>query len=382
MKRTSLLSVVLVGLTGLPTGLMACSTPVYQYALAWWLPDAYVGTLFHRGPLSADQKALVQRFEQPVASNLPPPNVWIQTVDVDGDMSSEARTLLASLGSAALPVLVLQYPPSFGDEKPVWKGPLTAENIGRIIDSPARRKIAERIIAGDVGVWVLIESGTKEKDDEAFARLEKEIKSFEQEMKAAAATMPNQPETTLPEEADQPSQPEIYMPPSYSFTILRISRSDPAEEVLLAMLLNSDRELEKYANEPIAIPVFAQGRALYPLVGETIDSDNILSACGFMVGPCSCQVKALNPGVDLILAANWQEALKRVSRSEQVEPELRGAFVGSQTPGPDSGPRIPPLPDSPTGSSGLIRAVAVVMAVVVGAAIVGGVFLTRRSGDL
>ncbi|MGQ9662851.1 MAG: EGFR-like transmembrane domain-containing protein [Kiritimatiellia bacterium] len=380
MKCPQLL-VALSGAAIFPVLSLACSTPVYQYALAWWLPDAYVATVFHSNPLSAEEKALLERFEKPVGENLPPANVWVQTVDVNGEMNAEARALYDSLGPVDLPVLVLQYPPSFGDEKPVWKGRLNEENVVRILDSPARRKIAERIIAGDVGVWVFIESGKQETDQAAWARLEKEIQTFEKEMKAAGAELPPQPVGFEPPEEGEVA-PDIYAPVSYTFSIVRISRSDHREEVLLAMLLNSDRELEKYADEPITIPVFAQGRALYPLVGETINTDNVLAACGFMVGPCSCQVKAMNPGVDLILAANWQEALKGLPQPEQVEPELRGVFVDShEETETKSDPTTPAQADSRSSRAPMIGLVAVLaLAIIV---IAGGTaFLIRRSREI
>jgi len=40
-------------------------------------------------------------------------------------------------------------------------------------------------------------------------------------------------------------------------------------------------------------------------VGKGINRDNILMACEFLLGPCACEIKNLNPGTDMLIAANW-----------------------------------------------------------------------------
>jgi len=55
--------------------------------------------------------------------------------------------------------------------------------------------------------------------------------------------------------------------------------------------------------------VFGRGRALDPLAGEDINEANISRAARFLVGPCSCQAKALNPGHDLLMRTDWESEL-------------------------------------------------------------------------
>ena len=62
-------------------------------------------------------------------------------------------------------------------------------------------------------------------------------------------------------------------------------------------------------SDPIVFPVFGRGRALLPLIGAGITEKNIQDAAAFLVGPCSCQVKELNPGFDLLLSADWDSLL-------------------------------------------------------------------------
>ncbi len=72
--------------------------------------------------------------------------------------------------------------------------------------------------------------------------------------------------------------------------------------------MGSEADL-KELHEPMAFPVFGRGRVLYALIGKGINPDMIRRACEFMVGPCSCQVKAQNPGFDLLTNYNWEQAV-------------------------------------------------------------------------
>jgi hypothetical protein len=46
------------------------------------------------------------------------------------------------------------------------------------------------------------------------------------------------------------------------------------------------------------------------MVGEGISDANIYAACSFLVGWCSCQIKAQNPGVDLLMLADWNNMIQ------------------------------------------------------------------------
>jgi hypothetical protein len=91
-----------------------------------------------------------------------------------------------------------------------------------------------------------------------------------------------------------------------TFSLLRLPRSDPAEQVLVRTLLRSEPDLEGYTDQPIAFPVFGRGRVLCALVGPGINAETVEEVCAFLVGPCSCLVKADNPGFDLVMRADWK----------------------------------------------------------------------------
>lgn len=65
----------------------------------------------------------------------------------------------------------------------------------------------------------------------------------------------------------------------------------------------------------MAFPVFGRGRILEPLIGKGIHEGNVLEHSTYLCGACSCEVKDQNPGIDLLMAANWDP----VDTSPEVE---------------------------------------------------------------
>jgi hypothetical protein len=279
----------------------ACNVPVFRYALERWRPDAYRVTVFHRGPLSeADQTALDALFEKQDQALA---NLVVRKVDAGKLEDEQDQALLASLGETPLPALVVQYPPLLRMPAPLWSGPLQ-ESATRVIESPTRKELVRRLADGQTAVWLLLESGDAEKDSAAAASIEQEIKRLEKDLK-------------LPELGDSPEDALLAGPPlRVAFSLLRMQRSD-AERPLMQMLLSSESDLPE-RNDPMVFPVFGRGRALFTLVGPGITAENIEEAATFLVGPCSCQVKELNPGFDLLLAANWDALLNQEQTPAEV----------------------------------------------------------------
>jgi hypothetical protein len=46
----------------------------------------------------------------------------------------------------------------------------------------------------------------------------------------------------------------------------------------------------------------------------------------FLMGPCACVIKDEQPGTDLLMAVNWDEALLTRGTAEEALPPLSGAF--------------------------------------------------------
>ena len=142
------------------------------------------------------------------------------------------------------------------------------------------------------------------------------------------ATVKKELQEMAPQLAEDLDMPGL----SYEFSTLAISRSDPKERMLLEMLLKSEPDLGDYADGPIVFPVFGRGRALYALASEGINADTIRETIAFITGPCGCEIKMLNPGVDLLMAENWDASVMQFyqefyeTAEEEPLPELTSVF--------------------------------------------------------
>jgi hypothetical protein len=305
----------------IPVSAFACSVPVFRYAMERWPADYYEAVLIHRGQLTEDDKQLLDELRQEDSETDDFLNLHIMELDIATTPEEKVKSLLMSesdisppWGGETLPVLVLWYPSARGRMPPIWQGRLTPSTVAALLQSPKRQKLAERLIEGQTAVWIFVESGNADKDKAALQLLEQELETATRELKEQTQSMP-----------DEFGVPEV----TYSFSTLSVSRSDPNEHMLLTLLLNSEPDLDEYADEPMVFPVFGRGRALFTLVGEGITSDNIRESIYFLTGPCGCEIKMLNPGVDLLMAANWDAAAMRFyeefyeTYNEEV-PELTG----------------------------------------------------------
>jgi hypothetical protein len=277
-----------------PSSIQACAVPVFKYALTYWAPDPYGVIVFHQEPLSTEQKSVVDRLQRASLGIDPRANVIVRMVDLAGSPDAEMQKLWKAQSGPEMPWMVLKYPRLSMISEDVWSGSLEGDAVEAILDSPVRKEIARLILEGEVAVWVLLESGDKQQDDEAANLLETQLKKMSETLRISVPELGG----------DQFTESDLRV----SFSMLRLSRSDPDEKILVQMLLKSEWDLKTFS-KPIAFPVFGRGRALYALVGDGITESNIEMACAFLVGWCSCQVKAQNPGVDLLMSVDWDNMI-------------------------------------------------------------------------
>ena len=295
---------------------------MFRYALERWRPDAYELVVVHEGNFTAGQKVVLSYLEESlVGPEGPVANLLFETLDLAAESNASLERWAAfhadaNLTAGATSVHLFYPEEAFGSEQPpLWSGELSHKDLDAILDSPARRHLAKRALAGDSAVWLLLESGDKEKDDALAAQLEKYAATAREEIDIPEGVIRRQDLqedlTFFPSEFDDENVLEADVPLKIDFSIHRLSRNDPEEEVLLAMLLNMEADLldEEFADAPMLFPVFGKGRALWPLLGQGINEENVLADCGYLCGPCSCQVKKQNPGMDLLVKTDWWTAL-------------------------------------------------------------------------
>jgi hypothetical protein len=283
---------------------MPCKIPVFRYALERWPASPYEAVVFHRGPLDSAGAAALEALRKDELAN-----IAVEAIDLAGSVPPGAEKVWKAQEKAAPPWLVLRYPG--GGPGDAWSGPFSAGSVRAILDSPARREIAKRLLTGESAVWLLLESGQEKADRETETFITKTLAGLEKTLK-------------LPDEAEKDLQPGPDMlsevPLRIGFSILRVPRARPDERVLVSMLLRTDPKIEA-SKKPVVFPVFGRGRALWALEGEEISEANLEELAKFLTGPCSCQVKELNPGVDLLITADWNSfVLRRPPEAEKPLP--------------------------------------------------------------
>jgi len=288
-----------------------CLVPVFRYALERWEPDYYQAVLIHRGQMTENDSRLLDELRQASRTAEAVLNLYVQDIDVTSYPADKIKGLLGGEIPEKLPVLALWYPMRGGLMPPIWRGELMQSTVAALTASPVRQQLAGRLIGGQSAVWIFVESGDAGKDKAAMQLFSRELEAATKELKEMA-----------PSQIEGWEGPEL----TYEFSILSLSRTDPQEQMLLAMLLNSEPDLHEYKNEHMAFPVFGRGRVLCALVGAGIRADNIREIIAFLTGPCGCEIKMMYPGVDLLMAANWDAAVMGYSEMDYPLPELTGVM--------------------------------------------------------
>jgi hypothetical protein len=294
---------VLLLLAALASCTFGCSVPVFRYALDRWVPDAFrlkaPPAAFQNEPLATEFRNLGQ---------VSPLNLEALRIP-DAPPDGAAR---------------LSFPSHDETESVVaWSGALTPATFKTLIESSGRTELGRRIIAGDSAVWVLVESGERETDDAAAEILAKQLSVLE-----SAAELP----------VIDPNDPTSRIGPGPAlkakFSILKIRRDDPAEAAFIAMLAGPDGLDAIPKDGPFAALVFGRGRVLGSWPGEKLNAELIEEVTLFLTGACSCEVKNLNPGWDLLTNVDWDSELEKAE-------EVRVAAINASPEAASAPPEKP-----------------------------------------
>ncbi|MDZ4401363.1 hypothetical protein [Prosthecobacter sp.] len=301
---------------------LACQVPVFRYALERWEPASYLVSIVPAsGGLSAVEQKLVEQLR--TTPELP--------VNLDVQVESPAKEDQARIA--------LRYPHKLreAEAEPIWQGPLTAANVQLLLDSPVRLELRKRLLTGQTAVWLFVESGNAPKDEAAIKALTQALEQAQAAVKLPDGVVGR---NESGKSADPVNTLQSDLPLKVEFSLLRLRRDDPQEAALLAMLLHMEPDLKDFAGEPMAFPVFGRGRMLEPLIGAGIHDGNVLEHAAYLCGACSCEVKDQNPGIDLLVAADWSPVdttpkleIVRITPSEVEVPPAGKPPVGVITAG-------------------------------------------------
>lgn len=100
-------------------------------------------------------------------------------------------------------------------------------------------------------------------------------------------------------------------PPGFKLAVVKLARDDKAEQWLIRSLLAVEPDLDEFPEEPMVFAIYGRGRALPPFIGKGINYENLVECVYFLMGPCSCMIKDQNPGMDLLMAWDWDKTADR-----------------------------------------------------------------------
>ncbi len=315
---------------------LACDSPVYRYALERWEGASFPVYCF-RG----------KRFEtrhEGWLSALRTTNAKVTVVDVSQRESRVGFDLYEKYGKGKpLPFVVAFRPttpetkareaggfslpiPSQGHDAscPTCSSALSGESTDPVLfsapldspvgsnlpDSPARRTIADFLINGGIAAWVVLKSGVQEKDVVFMRGLQERLDQAQKEM-------------IEPELRNGRIRPEWGRATVQH--ILPLDKNDLHEMFFIHQLL--DGKSVDTVTEPIAFPIYGRRRVLTAIKLCDIEQNTVATWCSYLVGPCSCEVKAQNPGRDLIFSANWNERVRMTIREKDSVDNFLPSFI-------------------------------------------------------
>ncbi|MFO7956706.1 MAG: hypothetical protein R6X33_06360 [Candidatus Brocadiia bacterium] len=286
---------------------VACPIPVFQFALEFWRVCPYEVVIHHNGELEGEHQAAADLLKQATRGEDRHANIRLIWRDY-------SRATISPPADVPLPFMELRYPSTSGIRESIWRGPLEENVAEQLLHSPMRQKIAETLLDRHAAVWVLLESGNRREDGQARKLLEQELPRLEKTLK-------------VPDPAEEYGLDSADIYTEIDFTLMTLSRNDPEERMLVQMLLGSERDLKEYEDKPMVFPIYGRGRVMYAIVGDGINAWTLNAAGEFLTGPCSCMVKAQNPGVDLLTSFDWESQVEQRSTYAVPYTPTAGGFL-------------------------------------------------------
>lgn len=284
---------------------LACKVPVFRYALERWASDKYRIVAVTDGAPSEAASEAIRRLQEVADMSI---NAEVEVIDLSKLTEGELWSIEGLEDTEDVPILQVFYPEKSGKRKMCWSGELIARNIDRWIDSPLRTAIAHDLVTGVSATWIFAEGPDEEKNAAMLGRLQQALKTAADQISVPEGVIRREDAARVMAEDPSASMDDILrsdIPLRIEFSVHRLHNDDPAESALSAMLRGGEDQIQP----PFVCPVFGRGRMAEPLIAESFSEGAVVSACEYMVGECSCSVKALSPGIDMLLNIDWQDKL-------------------------------------------------------------------------
>jgi len=385
-------ALVTIGTCAIIVTARACDTPVYRYAMYNWAPSPFRVYYFYRGqpdkkhaeanrllagqppvaqPPSAVQPQVAQppsAVQPPVAqppSAVQPPVAQPPSAVQPAPQAATANVVLETVDTGKkeeldqLPEPVRKaWEKHAGEKQPIhlvftsWGDLIAGERLDApavraLVQSPLRTKIAQSLSSGHAAVFLLFAG----KDAAATAQAQKAVQ--EAIAQAAKGRLGGDPAEESPSPsadsaatapASESQDPAPTRPRQFKIGLVTLQRTDPAEKWLIQTLLTVERDMPEVAGLPMVFPVFGRGRVLAPCIGKGITVENLCGQLEVVTGPCSCTVRAQNPGVDLLFCWDWDATAEAMAREEQSLADQQAGEPGGLGVAEAGGPPVSGLP--------------------------------------
>ena len=309
------IALVLVAVAAWHSPVVACNTPVFRYAMYNWQTAPYIVFYFYEGEIPESDQAIHKTMSKLTEEWPPQANIRLEPIDVSEPKNLEILPDFVveawkSHDSGKTPAYVIFSPM----RAHIYTGSLDAESVVKLIDSPARQRLGQLLEQGNAAVMILLTCADEEqnkKAEEALAGLRKMAKDGEIPLELELPPM------GLPGgEEQEGADGDAAKSNNLGIAVLKVDRTDPAEEFFVRMLMTIEDDLKDYADQPMIFAGYGRGRALEPYIGKGISAENLVDVVAFLAGACSCMVKDQNPGADMLVKWNWEATADKMAQND------------------------------------------------------------------
>ncbi|MDP6554478.1 MAG: hypothetical protein QGF59_00175 [Pirellulaceae bacterium] len=295
----------------------ACETPVYRYAMYRWQPTPYEVYSFHDDSNSEAHAAVEEAIADVSEGTDNRANVVFIPVNLTADpelngLTPDIKAAWTSQKDRSLPSYLISTP--YGVQ--IYSGKLDIGTIETLVESPARKLMAQQLEAGKIGVLLFL-SGKDKKENE---RTKKILQGLVKEVGEGKISLYSAPSDDAASEEESATAN-----PGLELGLIEVKRDDKKEAWLVRSLLAMESDLPD-ESRPMVFLSYGRGRALLPYIGEGITRENLLREVEFISGACSCTVKEQNPGVDLLVRYDWDAASAALADRFGTEEGNEGQF--------------------------------------------------------
>jgi hypothetical protein len=198
--------------------------------------------------------------------------------------------------------------------------------------------LGELLHQGNAAVMILLTGANDEDNRQAETTARAVIDQAAAIARAASGDAPDKPGGN---EKDGSEKTESEKSENVVVALLTVQRNDPAETWFVRNLMAIEPDLAKYPAEPMLFAVYGRGRTMMPYIGKGITPDNLTRCLTYLTGPCSCVLKAENPGEDLLMRWDWRATADALAAADESQPLADGQlayheFMPLESPGKDA----------------------------------------------